>query len=234
LREQLDRLCELQAVDEKKAAIIEEIEFFPKAIEKIAGAQKEEDDIVEGIKESIARHEKEKKEKDAELSINSEKLERFKERLNSIKTNTEYQASLKEIDQAKKQNTALEDEILSLMEKIEEEKERLSEAEKVFAEKRTRLEEEKKVLLGKQEKTEQNLREIMKERELHLKDIAPDASELYETLRNKIKGLVVTTASHGTCAACHLHIPPQLINDAMKYEKMYQCPHCRRILYVES
>jgi len=107
LREQLDRLCELQAVDEKKAAIIEEIEFFPKAIEKIAGAQKEEDDIVEGIKESIARHEKEKKEKDAELSINSEKLERFKERLNSIKTNTEYQASLKEIDQAKKQNTAL-------------------------------------------------------------------------------------------------------------------------------
>ena len=234
MREQLDRLGELQEIDEKRTAIIQELETIPEAIKKITDAQEAEDNIVRGIVELIAGQEKEKKEKDAELTINNERLERFKERLSSIKTNAEYQASLKEIDQSKKMNSTLEDEILVLMEKIEEEKNRLAEAETILAEKRNMMEDEKKVLSKKQEQAEQELQEILNERELQLKNIDPKVSHIYETLRKKIKGSVVTTTNNGSCASCHLKIPPQLINDALKYERVCLCPHCSRILYVEK
>lgn len=233
MREQLDMLGDLQEIDKKRTEIIKELETIPKAIERLTNAQKEEDNTVREIKQSITNHEKEKREKDTELSINNERFERFKDRLSSIKTNIEYQASLKEIDQSKKMNEALEDELLVLMEKLEEEQKELTEAETVLTEKISQMEGEKKTLSKKQKQADKDLKGIMNERELQLNNINPKVAHIYETLRKKIKGVIITTENNGSCTSCHLGVPPQLINDAMKYEKVYMCPHCSRILFVD-
>ena len=48
-----------------------------------------------------------------------QKVEKLKARTSEIKTNKEYPALLKEIETAEKENKAIEDEILVLMEKID-------------------------------------------------------------------------------------------------------------------
>ena len=232
MKEQMNLLKELQEKDREIAEIEKEMAFFPREIERIEEELKREEAVIDEIRTSIADHEREKREKDIELSENTEQLSRFRERQRNVKTNAEYQAVLREIDQAKKLNKQIEEQILTLMEEIEAEQTRLSQAETNFASKKEKAEEEKMALLAGKEKVEERLKKALTEREKELDAIDSKISRLYETLRTKLGGTALASVNNGTCTGCHMQIPPQLINDAMKLERIYQCPHCHRILIV--
>ena len=235
MKDQLTLLEQLQKIDKKIEKIKSDIEYFPREVERLEGSLGEDEVAVTESKEQLAIHEKQRKELDDELTINTEKLIKFKERLREIKTNTEYQASLKEIDQSAKRNTEIEDELLELMEQTEEEAKKLAEAETDFAAKKTNMEEEKAKLLENKKKTESELKSTAKERESHVKTILPEVSAMYENVSSKLKrGPVIAEVNGGACSGCHMHIPPQLVNDAMRHEKLYQCPNCHRIIKVEG
>jgi hypothetical protein len=38
--------------------------------------------------------------------------------------------------------------------------------------------------------------------------------------------------SNGICRGCHMNIPPQLYNNVRKFDIVYNCPWCFRLLYV--
>ncbi|MDH3976075.1 MAG: C4-type zinc ribbon domain-containing protein [Deltaproteobacteria bacterium] len=235
MKDQLKLLEQLQEIDQKIERIKSDIDFFPREAERLEAALGEDELVATEIKDELAIHEKQKKEFDEELTINTEKLTKFKERLREIKTNTEYQASLKEIDQATKRNTEIEDELLELMEKTEEESKKLETAEADFAEKKAAMEEEKRKLLANREKMEAELETVRGERDTHLKTILPEAAAVYETVSSRLKrGPVIISVNGNACSGCHMHIPPQLVNDVMRYEKLYQCPNCHRIIKVED
>jgi hypothetical protein len=232
LRNQIELLEELHEIDQATAKIVEEIESIPLEIEKIENALEEEKAEVNEAQETLLSHEKEKREKDDELSVNTENMDRFQGRLKDIKTNAEYQASLKEIDQAKKQVGVLEEELLTLMESIEGETGNLTAAEAVFAEKKEKAEEEKNSLIARKEAKEKELKKIEAERKAKKSSISSDLTDIYEGLKKKMNGNILARANNGSCSGCFMQIPPQLINDAMKLEKLYQCPHCQRILII--
>jgi len=225
----------LQEIDQKIEKIKSDIEYFPREVKRLEEALGEDETVLSEIREQLAIHEKQRKEFDEELAINTEKLTKFKDRLREIKTNTEYQASLKEIDQSKKRNTEIEDELLELMEQTEEESKKLEQAEADFAEKKATMEEEKGKLLANKEKTEAELTSIVDGRDAHVKTILPEAAAVYENVSSRLKrGPIIVSVNGGACSGCHMHIPPQLVNDALRHEKLYQCPNCHRIIKAED
>lgn len=232
MKKQLELLEELNEIDQKASEIEQEIASFPEEIERLEKALGEKEEAFTGIQDTLENLKKEKRDKDNELSINLERLKLFEGRLSSIKTNTEYQASLKEIDQSKKLESALEEEVLSLMERIEGETGKLSEAQAEFDEKKEKARDGIKALLDRKDNKEKELGLIKKERDEKNRLLDPQISRTYNSLRSKMKGKLLVTANGGSCSGCHLHIPPQLLNDAMKHEKVYQCPHCHRILII--
>ncbi|MBE9504752.1 MAG: hypothetical protein IME96_11305 [Proteobacteria bacterium] len=232
MKEQLELLEELNEIDKKIWAIEKEMNAFPEEIEEIEKSLGEGEETFLEIEEILLNHQKEKIDKDDELSVNVEKLKLFEGRLNSIKTNAEYQASLKEIDQSKKQSRALEEELLVLMEAIEEETNKVSEARAAFDEKKENVQAAIKAIQKRKDEKQKELNEILKERKEKNSAIDPKVAEIYNSLKVKLKGNLLANANNGSCSGCFLHIPPQLINDAMKYEKVCQCPHCHRILIV--
>jgi len=234
LKEQLELLEELHEIDQKVWEIEKEIASFPDEIERVEKVLGETEEAFAGIQNTLENLKKEKRDKDDELSINMERLKLFEGRLSSIKTNTEYQASLKEIDQSKKRESALEEELLALMETIEEETRKLSEAQAEFDEKKEKAREEMKAIQSRREQKERELDKIQKEREEKNKSLDPQIAQTYNSLRTKMKGKLLATANSGSCSGCHLHIPPQLLNDALKQERVYQCPHCHRILVIHQ
>lgn len=235
MKDQLKLLEQLQEIDKKTKKIKSDIEYFPREVERLEEALGEDEGSLTEIKEQLAVHEKQRKELDDELTINTEQLTKFKERLREIKTNTEYQASLKEIDQSKKRNTEIEDELLELMELTEEESKKLEQAETDFAAKKAAMEEEKGKLLANKEKTESELKTVTRDRDAHVKTILPEIAAMYENVSSRLKrGPVIAEVNGGACSGCHMHIPPQLVNDAMRHEKLYQCPNCHRIIKVED
>ena len=232
MKEQLELLEELHEIDKKVWEIEQEMRAFPEEISKAEKNLGEGEETFLEIQDTLLSHQKEKIDKDDELSVNMEKLKLFEGRLSSIKTNAEYQASLKEIDQSKKQSNALEEELLVLMEAIEEETNKVSEAQAAFDEKKENAQAEIKAIQKREGAKQKELNKILKEREEKNSAIDSKVAETYNSLKAKLKGNLLANANSGSCSGCHLHIPPQLINDAMKHEKIYQCPHCHRILVI--
>ncbi|MBE9536140.1 MAG: hypothetical protein IMF07_03080 [Proteobacteria bacterium] len=232
MKEQIRTLEELHDIDVRAGEIEKKMACFPMEIQKIEDALAEEEAAAIELRELLETHEKTKREKNNELSENSERLKLFEGRLRDIKTNTEYQASLKEIDQSKKANMAIEEDLLELMETVEEESKKLEEAETAFAGEKAKAEEEKKTVLAQEKKVKKELNSILAEREDKKKSLKPEVTLLYEDLKSKLQGRLLITPNDGTCTGCHMQIPPQLINEAMKLEKLYQCPHCLRIIIV--
>jgi len=232
LEDQIELLEELHGIDIRAGEIEKKMAAFPIEIRKLEETLAEEEAAAIELRELLETHDRTKREKNNELSENAERLKLFEGRLRDIKTNTEYQASLKEIDQSKKINMAIEDELLELMETVEEESKKLEEAETVFASEKAKADEEKKAILKREKEVKKELDEILAERDRKIKSLKPEVSALYEDLKSKLSGRLMVKPDDGTCTGCHMQIPAQLINDAMKLEKLYQCPHCLRIIIV--
>ena len=90
---------ELASLDEKFQAFSADFEKDQKTLEELTKAHKE---------------------KDEKLKRGVENLKKTKDRLHEVKTNKEYQAMLKEIESTASKNSAIEDEILTVMDKLDQ------------------------------------------------------------------------------------------------------------------
>jgi predicted nucleic acid-binding Zn-ribbon protein len=44
------------------------------------------------------------------------------------------------------------------------------------------------------------------------------------------RGNAVAEITSGVCRGCHISLPPQLYNQILRAERVFQCPNCQRIL----
>src|SRR5437868_3559691 len=104
---ELDRLqAELAAVPKAIAAIQKQI-----AADKAA---------LEESKKELTQVQMKEKKKEVDLSAKEEAVRKHTAELNSIKSNDAYRAMMGEIEKAKTEKSALEDEILQLMDKVDQ------------------------------------------------------------------------------------------------------------------
>jgi predicted nucleic acid-binding Zn-ribbon protein len=60
--------------------------------------------------------------------------------------------------------------------------------------------------------------------------LKPQMLSRYEMIRKR-RGSAVASTTDGTCSACHIAIPPMMMQQLMRQEQLGQCPQCNRILY---
>ena len=112
-------LIELQECDMKISEMEHKKEEIPKKIEsisrKIDKAKKELDDE----SNNINALKKERRQVEIDIDDMETKIKKSNEKLSSIKTNKEYRAALKEIDELGEEKAKLEDRLLEIMEAIE-------------------------------------------------------------------------------------------------------------------
>ena len=56
----------------------------------------------------------------------------------------------------------------------------------------------------------------------------------YQMLLDRRQGVAVVEARNGTCLGCNMHLPPQLFNSLFTATEVQACPHCNRLLYLET
>ncbi len=88
MNEQIKLLEEIQEIDIRVQKIQKDKDYFPQEIERINEQLEEDKKAVDEVKLALEGHEKEKRERDDELSENSEMLTKFAGRLRELKTNT--------------------------------------------------------------------------------------------------------------------------------------------------
>ncbi len=168
------------------------------------------------------------------MAIEEEKVKKARERSTSVKTNKEYQASLKEIEAIEKQNSTIEEGILIIMEENDQLKVNLEKVEADFKLVVEKAEEEKAALEKQIEECTKDIEEKQKMKEELVPQIKSELLDIYKKIKQKRTEITVVPVENCCCQGCHMNIPPQLFNEVKKCKTIIKCPHCSRILYWEK
>jgi predicted nucleic acid-binding Zn-ribbon protein len=232
--EDLKVMVELQRVDVQIHEIEKDKERLPRLVENAGHALRESQAECDGAQAALDAANKDKRTRDTELQTEGEHLRKLKLRSTEIKTNKEYFAHLKEIEDCQKKITKLEEESLELMEKVEQ-------AEKAFAEKKEALDGEQAKFSEAKENIEAQfkdgdirLAELKKEREELLPRLGKENAVYYNHIVKTFPDSAVVEARDGSCTGCRMTLPPQIFSNVRKGESIIKCNNCRRVLYFKE
>ncbi len=227
-------LVELQEYDTKITEIEHRKEKLPKEIEAISKRIEKVKKQLETASENLNALKKERRQVETDIDDMATRIKKSNEKLSTIKTNKEYRAALKEIDELGEEKARLEDRLLEIMEAIEAAERKQNVIKQKIKEEEKAFEQEKKEILKEEKALEMEINKLKEQRERLCQEInSMDGSllERYNFLRLRKGGIAVSPVIKGVCQTCHLGIPPQKFNELIKGEKLMTCPHCMRIIY---
>ena len=234
LRDDMKFLSEVQTLDTVIRKLEKEKNDIPAEIidlrRKIAKIEEE----IAGIEEESEDLRKERRQKEMELDKKVESLNKYRAQKNQIKTNEAYSALLKEIQDMEKEKEDLEDGIFSYMERGEE-------LSNLIKEKKECLSKHGENLSHMEEKNRKRIKQLEKEFSEQTDKRNSTASRVnaklvsrYERIRKAKDGLAFVSVKNNTCQGCFMELPPQVVSELMKGDKITSCERCSRLLYWEG
>ena len=229
--DQLKCLIEYQAVEDKKSGLVRSYEDTPKRVAEL----EKEFEVFEGdylskkaeLENSLKMH----KSLEQTIADLEARIARSKTRMGEVKTNKEYHAMLKEVEEVKKEISGKEDAALELMGIIEKLRGELETVEKEVIERRKKLEEDRAQLETENAGLKERLDRLEAIQQLVRDKLEPDLLKRSEFLLKKQAGIAVAAVQNGVCQVCHMIIPPQKFIELQRDDAILQCPHCHRFIY---
>jgi uncharacterized protein len=234
LDDKLSRILKIQSIDirfdemgKEKERIPRELEKRREEIESLSKAIEGDLTVLDGLKVDRRKVEKELEEVEA-------RRKKSKTRLDDVKSNKEYQAVIKELEDIKVLANEKEELVIQKMEDTEiQEAEcgrnnaQLDKAQKEYREKEREFEE-------MTIEFEKEIEKLTREKEELSQQCNADLLGRYSRLRAHLRGRVVVPVRNAVCEGCHIGIPPQQYNMLLKGDSTQICPHCSRIIYWEG
>jgi hypothetical protein len=230
MQDVLNLLLELQIIDEDMGELDRSKVYLPEMIANI------NNEII-ALETEIAENEQKlldarKRQKEIEIDIETDKeeLSKYQKQMKVIKTNKEYDALVAEIDSRKQRISDNEDEILKLMGIIDECTEKLSDLKTKLDETRETTKTHLENLNAEMSTLESKINNKIKQRDNLVKNIDRRVLSMYERIRKGKGSMAVVPIRKRSCGGCYKQIPPQLIQEIRRGDKIYTCDSCGRIL----
>ena len=231
MREEMSHLICLQDCDNKIGHILSKKNEGPLKIKRLEHElgvieKEHQDELVrfEALKKSGRDMDRETQDLDV-------KIEKSKIRLSNIKSNKEYRAVLKEIDDLEKAKFQREEKSLQIMEEIEVLRKRCQDHEKEVAEGRKKLDREQDEVQTELKALDKELRLFEEKRILFSQTIEQDLLKNYLLLKERKQGQAISPVNQAVCQVCHMRIPPQMYNELIRGDSLLNCTNCGRIIY---
>ena len=231
VKDKLKSLYQLQQVDLKLDGLMEERGDLPAEVEelekKISALKAEVKENEDYLRKAVIR----KKEIDKELDEVRKRIDKYTDMRVKVKTNREYDALSKQIDNSKEKLQSLHKELEGIQAKettsardVEKLKQEYEEQNEAYSSKKIELEELVSL-------THDEEKRYVKEREKFVQKIDRQSIARYEMIRKATKGkAIVSVVRRNACGGCYNVLPPQRLLDLRQMEKMFTCDHCGRIL----
>lgn len=230
MRESLQKLIELQKVDAKLFEIEELRGSLPQEVDEL---KKDISETKANLKESQVRIkaiDKKIREIEGNILQGNEKLDKYKEQLYAVTTNKQYDALTHELETMQGAINESESQILELMQEKEDN-------EEINLNSKTLLEEIQQDLESKSKELKKRIRETknvevdyLKKRDQITPDISKSLISRYEKIMAAKNGRAVVPVVRGACGGCFHRLPPQLVVEVKKLEKIIHCEACGRVL----
>ena len=231
MQETLQLLIELQEIERKIKILAEHKARAPKEIAAMKKKEKEAEARLEDKKMMLESGKKLRRDLEGEVEDLEGRKTKSKQKLLEVKSNKEYQASLKEIDDIEELVRGREDQIIEQMESADDLDRQIREHKLLVVEASKKLEEEGAQLEKEAKKADALIMSLEEQKEQLKPKIPSDLLNKYRFLRDKRAGVALAPVNRGTCGVCHMNLPPQTFIDLQRNEKMMNCPNCLRIIY---
>jgi len=234
IKEQIGVLIKLQATADAIAAMnarLQGVDARVQTLDERLASFVNELNLLETETEEF---EKSYRQLEADSQMNTSQSAKSQEKLRAVKTNKEYQSILKEIEEIKKQNSRIEDEMLQYLERIDTSKRAMAENQESYQQIEVEIQAEKASI---EEEASQD-RETMAQLQAEWKEISRKADSAilaqYDVVAQQNNGLAVVAVKEAVCQGCHMNIPAQKYNELHRFDKLMFCPHCQRIIYLQE
>ena len=96
----------------------------------------------------------------------------------------------------------------------------------------SRLKEQHRDLTMEVDALRKDLERLSSERQAVVRDIAALTLSVYDQLRQKKRGIAITTVTDSSCEACGTTLTPSQQQSARSTSQLFHCPTCGRILFA--
>lgn len=233
-KKEIDILVELQEIEIKTEIVKSEISKVSGKLDKVDSELKAfESEIAE--EENVINDSKQKyRSCETDVQVNNEKAQKSTEKLKLVKTNKEYQSSLKEIDEIKAISSKIEDEMLHYLEKIENAEKNITKQKENYSVLAKQLKQEKDIIVKESEHGRKEISQLENEWKTISQKIDPKLLKKFSIVKEMVSGRAIAEVKDAVCLGCNMQIPPQTYNELQRTDRLEFCPHCQRIIYWEK
>ena len=231
LLEELKKLEALQAIDSQIFSLEEELDTLPDQNDSLESEIKEKENKIAELKNAIELQAAEKDKRDEILKKGEEKLKTITGKQSAIRNKEEYNALLREIDNTKRFNRDLLDEINEINREIEIKTEELNVTESDSLEKINECKKQIEANSARMENLDKMIDKLYDEREKLAKNIRPAVYNKYQRIiETSPNGKAIATVEHRVCLGYNMTLPPELYNMVLRAVRIEVCPNCQCIL----
>jgi len=227
-------LIQLQTLDEKIKEISLFLEKIPVRIEKIDQKIKTSFESIALSKEKLVLNQKKRRDLEADVQDAKAQIAKYRHQLNGVKTNKEYSALLKEINESEEKIEKLEEQILEEMLSADEIENEIKRAEEKATQDKEKFSVSKEEIVQEEKEKENGIRSLEAEKEGIIPQIPKDQVKLYRSIFSKNNGIALSPVTDDFCSMCQIRIRPQVLNELIAQKTIILCENCGRILYWVS
>lgn len=234
-KEQIVSLVSLQQIEIEASSVKMKIGDVDQRLAELDENLHDFKQVVDEQESVIAELNQKYRDYETDVRMNLDMIKKSEAKLSSVKTNKEYQAFLKEIDELKEKNSKLEDEMIEFLDRIEEAENILNDKKAEYSQLQARLNNEKETIEKETEEGKRHLEDLDEQ----LKAVAGAIDESLLGTYNKVKALQnnaigIVAVIDAVCQGCNMNIPPQMYNELQRGDSLKKCPICDRIIYWED
>jgi predicted nucleic acid-binding Zn-ribbon protein len=230
----LKQLIDLSRIDKAIDAFEPQIEEANYKLEAALAKKKSIDSDIENLTNEIRDEEIKKKKNEIHLAELSQKLVDNSRKSGDVKTEREMKSLQLEEEIAKEQVTFANEEIERLERIVELKTAQVQAAKKVLEELDANLASIKAEVDEKLEVINQSRQDVFQKKEKLISEMNQKGLAFYQKIRRWAKNSTVVPVEDQACMGCHMLINDKIYADVIKAEEITTCPHCGRILYVET
>ena len=234
MKKQIEILIRLQEVEDRSTAIQSQINEMQTKTATLDDKLKIYTDSLNNARDKLEEQKKEYRQLETDSQDNEAKIAKSRETLRGVKTNKEYQAVLKGIDDLRHANSFLEDQMLTLLEQSELLTKEVTALDQDLETAKKQISTEKEIIKTSLADISTQLEKISKQKESILETMNQDMRNKYERVKKQVGAKAVVPAIKEVCQGCDINIPPQLFNELQRFDKLKFCPHCYRIVYWKA
>jgi len=231
LKEGLELLYALQRIDDEIKEVKNLLIQIPIDIKEVEKERDSKKDIIDKSKEKLEANIKEREKLEKDILNIKEEIKKYREQMNKVTTNKEYQGFIAEIKYQEERMSTIEEKIIEKMLEADSITEEIRDSEKEF----DKIAEDYNVKIKKMKENldyhKNKLNQLNVDREELKKKISPRLITIYENIFKNKGGKAVSLIKTEFCEVCNIKIRPQILSDIITTDEIYFCENCGRILY---